>query len=77
MAFTTAHTAAKSLPSIPPDIETTEEVINMANLQDAINAANKPPSSRTPEDNRLIAHNDGDVRVRNADHAARRSEKIG
>ena len=74
---TQQHTLKGSLLSNPRNIETTEEVINMANLQDAINAAKKLPSDRSPEDNRLIAHNRGDVRVRNADHDAQREERIG
>lgn len=48
----------------------------MANLEDALTAANKRPQDRTPEDNALITHNNGDQRVRDASAAAAREQRI-
>ncbi len=48
----------------------------MANRQEAINAAKKIPSARSTSEQALVDRNDSDQQVRNADHAAKREEKI-
>jgi|GEM_PF-1566102 len=44
--------------------------------QQSMDAANIRPGNRTPEHNRQVEEGSGDVRVRNADAAARREQKI-
>ena len=48
----------------------------MANLQDALDAANVKPANRTPEQQGLVDRNKGNQKVRNADHCAKESQRI-
>lgn len=48
----------------------------MATLQEMLNAANKTPSQRTAYEQSLVDRGSADQRVRNADHEAKRNERI-
>lgn len=48
----------------------------MANKEDYVNAAKKLPSNRTVEEQRLVDKGSNMQEVRNADHEAKRQEKI-